>query len=84
MAGGRGARSVRIGERRPMSEISVNGQPRGYVGGTTVTDVVLSLTGDPHGCAVAVNDAVVPRSDWDRRLIDPGDRVEVLTAAQGG
>jgi sulfur carrier protein len=84
MAGGRNARSVRLGELRAMSEISVNGTARGYVRGTTVADVVGWLTGSPHGCAVAVNDAVVPRSDWDTRLIDPGDRIEVLTAAQGG
>ncbi|HEX3825085.1 MAG TPA: sulfur carrier protein ThiS [Mycobacteriales bacterium] len=67
-----------------MSEISVNGTARQYADGTTVRDVVVSLTANAEGCAVAVNDAVVPRSDWPARTVEPGDRIEVLTAVQGG
>jgi len=36
------------------------------------------------GIAVAVNGEVVPRSAWETTGLHPGDRVEVLTAAQGG
>jgi len=36
------------------------------------------------GIAVALNGEVVPRSAWDVTDLRPGDRVEVLTAAQGG
>jgi sulfur carrier protein len=51
----------------------------------TVAEVVSGLAGpSPRGVAVAVNDGVVPRSAWaDTRLAD-GDRVDVLTATQGG
>jgi sulfur carrier protein len=37
-----------------------------------------------RGVAVAVNGEVVPRSAWETTGLHPGDRVEVLTAAQGG
>lgn len=67
-----------------MSEISVNGEPRPHSSGTTVADVVGTVTSRADGCAVAVNDAVVPRSAWPTRALEPGDRVEVLTAVQGG
>jgi sulfur carrier protein len=67
-----------------MSEISVNGKTLALTEGTTVRDVVSALTPNPVGCAVAVNDAVVPRSDWPVRAVEPGDRIEVLTAVQGG
>lgn len=67
-----------------MNEISVNGQPRALAQGTTVKDVVTSLTGNLEGCAVALNDSVIPRSDWPARTVEPGDRIEVLTAVQGG
>jgi sulfur carrier protein len=67
-----------------MSEITVNGATRSIDAGMTVSDVVTSLTASPDGCAVAVNDAVVPRSDWQARPVEPGDRIEVLTAVQGG
>jgi sulfur carrier protein len=67
-----------------MSEISVNGKRLELRKGTTVRDVVTSLTASPEGCAVAVNDTVIPRSDWPARAVEPGDRIEVLTAVQGG
>jgi sulfur carrier protein len=34
--------------------------------------------------AVAVNDEVVPKTDWARTVVSPDDRVDVLTAVQGG
>jgi sulfur carrier protein len=64
--------------------IRLNGDERELATGTSVADVVALLTTTPAGCAVAINDEVVPRQEWaDRTLID-GDRVEVLTAVQGG
>jgi sulfur carrier protein len=36
------------------------------------------------GVAVAVNDEVVPRRVWSATALADGDRVEVLTAVQGG
>jgi sulfur carrier protein len=67
-----------------MNEISVNGSRQPWSAGATVVDIVRTLTANPEGCAVAVNDAVVPRSHWPVRTIEAGDRIEVLTAVQGG
>jgi sulfur carrier protein len=64
--------------------VSVNGKTHRFEPGTTVEDIVRRLTPTGEGCAVAINDAVVPRSDWSSRVLAAGDRVEVLTAAQGG
>ncbi|WP_063835949.1 sulfur carrier protein ThiS [Actinacidiphila yeochonensis] len=36
------------------------------------------------GIAAAVNEAVVPRSRWAATPLRDGDRVEILTAVQGG
>ncbi len=66
--------------------IVVNGRERPLAEDTVVADVVAEVAGDyqRRGLAVAVNGEVVPRSAWhERRLVD-GDRVEVLTATQGG
>jgi sulfur carrier protein len=52
---------------------------------TTVAALVERLAGPaPRGVAVAVNDGVVPRSAWAGTCLADGDRVEVLTATQGG
>lgn len=39
---------------------------------------------DRRGVAVAVNGQVVRRADWPTTPLCPGDRVEVVTARQGG
>jgi sulfur carrier protein len=39
---------------------------------------------DGSGIAVALNGEVVPRSAWSTTGLDPGDRLEVLGASQGG
>jgi sulfur carrier protein len=67
-----------------MNEVVVNGEPRSLASGATLRDAIASLTADTDGCAVAVNDSVVPRGEWAVRLVEPGDRIEVLTAVQGG
>lgn len=64
--------------------VSVNGEARQVDPGTTVHAVVASVGGGHSGVAVAVNDTVVPRTEWATTRLDDGDRVEVLTAVQGG
>jgi sulfur carrier protein len=62
----------------------VNGEHRELPRGSTVDDVVTMLSPSRTGIAVAVNGLVVARSKWPVCAIEPGDVVEVLTAAQGG
>jgi sulfur carrier protein len=64
--------------------IVVNGELRDVVDRAPLADVVAVVSNAPHGIAVAVNDAVVPRRVWKTTILAPGDRVEVLTAVQGG
>lgn len=52
-------------------------------------NLVTLLAGMPGGLpsagvAVAVDGAVVPRGEWDRRPLRGGEAVEVVTAVQGG
>ena len=43
----------------------------------------LDLT-SPRGLAVAVNDTVVPRAEWDAHPLQPNDRLTLIRATQGG
>ncbi|OKI96733.1 thiamine biosynthesis protein ThiS [Streptomyces sp. CB02058] len=52
--------------------------------GTSLDALVAKLTAARSGVAAAVNEAVVPRGEWSATLLADGDRVEVLTAVQGG
>lgn len=64
--------------------IHVNGTPRDISAGTTVADAIAQLTTTSDGIAVARNGEVVRRNDWASTTLEDGDRVEVVTARQGG
>ena len=69
-----------------MITLSVNGSAREAPDGTAL-DTLLRLLGrdpDTPGVAVAVGDRVVRRADWPETVLADGDRVEVITASQGG
>ncbi|MEU4797386.1 sulfur carrier protein ThiS [Streptomyces sp. NPDC023327] len=64
--------------------VSVNGEAREVAPGTTLDVLVATLTAAPSGVAAALNETVVPRARWTGTALAAGDRVEVLTAVQGG
>lgn len=64
--------------------ISVNGEHRPLATGLSVGALVAELGLEPRGLAVAVNGEVVARRAWDELALTDGDKVEVLTVAQGG
>jgi sulfur carrier protein len=64
--------------------VSVNGERRQVPEGTTLAEVVAQLTSAPSGVAAALNESVVPRGGWPAERLAEGDRVEILTAVQGG
>jgi sulfur carrier protein len=69
-----------------MITIALNGRSRDVARGSTVADV-LALAGhdaQARGVAVAVNGEVVRRAEWVAAEVSDGDRVEFLTAVQGG
>ncbi|HET6858586.1 MAG TPA: sulfur carrier protein ThiS [Streptomyces sp.] len=62
----------------------MNGEPREIGAGVTLDALVATLTRAPSGVAAALNETVVPRGQWATTTLGDGDRVEVLTAVQGG
>ncbi|MCF3118195.1 MULTISPECIES: sulfur carrier protein ThiS [Streptomyces] len=64
--------------------VSVNGEVRDVTSGTTLEALVATLTSAHSGVAAALNETVVPRAQWPTTALADGDRVEVLTAVQGG
>jgi sulfur carrier protein len=66
--------------------VTVNGEPRQLVPGTTVAELVdqLDVPAGHRGVAVAVDAEVVPRTEWDTTEVPDGARVEILVAIQGG
>jgi sulfur carrier protein len=44
----------------------------------------IGVAADRRGIAVAINGAVVPRSNWKDTSIDEGAAIEIVGAVQGG
>jgi sulfur carrier protein len=69
-------------------KVIINGEPRELPEGTSVADAVAGATGRTGpaeaGLAAALNDEVVRRSQWTVTTLKDADRLEVLTAVQGG
>ncbi|MEE8601038.1 sulfur carrier protein ThiS [Euzebya tangerina] len=66
--------------------VLVNGEETVLAAGSTLADVVSRLGHDPSrpGVAAAVDGVVVPRAAWSDTPVLDDQRVEVLTAVQGG
>lgn len=66
--------------------VVVNGRDEELQAPVTVGDLVRRLAPDRggRGIAVAVNGEVVAKTRWDEHELEPGSRVEVLTAIGGG
>ena len=65
--------------------IFVNGEPRDR-DGATIAELLADLGVEPQarGVAVALDGEVVPRAEWGERTVNEGQRVEALSAMQGG
>ena len=65
--------------------IFLNGEPRERVG-ATITELLadLGIEARARGVAVAVDGEVIPRAEWGERQVNEGERVEALSAMQGG
>lgn len=80
----------------PTIDITLNGDPTAVADGSTLHDVVSSMTeralnadGTPSdggrlGVAAAVDGTVVPRGRWSSRTLEDGQSIDIVTAVQGG
>jgi len=64
--------------------ITVNGEPHTAPPGSTLEQLVSGLTKLTSGVAAAVGGQVVPRGRWAATALQDGDRIEIVTAVQGG
>ena len=62
-----------------------NGEPSERAG-ATVAELLAELGVDAgaRGVAVAVDGEVIPRAEWGELTVNEGQRVEALSAMQGG
>ena len=66
--------------------VTVNGQQHELPDQATVSDLLDAVNVDSSrtGIAVAVNDTVIRRPEWDAHRLGDADRVDIIQATQGG
>lgn len=64
-------------------KVLLNGSPHEMDDGATITELVTRSGAPTTGVAVAVDGAVLPRSQWSQTVVE-GSTVEIVTAVQGG
>lgn len=65
-------------------QIALNGDPKEVAEAMVMTALIASLDLAGKRIAVEVNGELVPRSRFDRHVLKPGDRVEIIQAVGGG
>lgn len=64
--------------------ITVNGEEHTVPAGSSVRDLVVALGLRPQQVAVERNRCIVPRAEHATTVLQPGDRLEVVTFFGGG
>jgi sulfur carrier protein len=65
-------------------KIVLNGSDRDVESGATLADLVAAAGLAERRVAIELNREIVPRSDYATRVLDIGDRIEVVHAIGGG
>ncbi len=65
-------------------DIRVNGKTVKSSPGITLDALVSELKSSSEGIAVAINLQVVPRAQWNSRVLEAGDAIEIVRAVGGG
>jgi sulfur carrier protein len=64
--------------------IQLNGQPYALPGDARIGALIERLKLKRGRVAVEINQAVVPKANWDNVEIRPGDKVEIVNFVGGG
>ena len=66
-------------------EILINNQKQTVTENTSLQTIVNAQLGDKQkGVAVAINDSVIPKLNWDTHIIQLNDNILIIKATQGG
>lgn len=66
-------------------DITVNNEPLQISDTCSITQLLQDhIQQKPEGIAVAVNQSVIPKSEWENTFIASGDTIILIKATQGG
>jgi sulfur carrier protein len=67
-----------------MIQVTVNNTLRKAEINCLLEDLIKGLDIDTHGCAIAVNDQIVPRTEWATFVVKNDMSINIFQAIAGG
>ncbi len=67
-----------------MIQITVNNKNHQFSDKISIEKLLNEIKIDANGIAIAVNQEIIPKSDWQNILLKNNDDVLIITATQGG
>ena len=67
-------------------ELKINNQTKQFATDSLTVQALLNLEipEKQNGIALAINNTVIPKSDWNSHLIKENDDILIISATQGG
>lgn len=65
-------------------KIEINGESKIIDDSTNLKELINQVVQDQKGLAVAVNNQVIPKENWNSSLLNEADKVLLIRATQGG
>ena len=66
------------------NQVTINGERRNLMQGSTLLDIVRSLRLEPERVAVELDRAIVRRDLWTSTVVDSGAEIEIVQFVGGG
>ncbi|PRX49878.1 sulfur carrier protein ThiS [Salegentibacter salegens] len=67
-----------------MITVNVNNTAHTFNSPSSLQDLLMQLAISEKGIAVAVNNQIISKSDWDRHELAEGENILIIRATQGG
>ena len=67
-----------------MIAVHINGAIKEIQPGTTISALTNDLDVAHKKIALEINEEIIPRSQFDSRILQNGDKIEIVTAVGGG
>lgn len=64
--------------------ILINDQPMEFDAPLTINQLFVALKSQTAGTALAINQVIIPKSQWDTHLINDQDNILLFQAIAGG
>ena len=67
-----------------MITVKVNNLSKEISENSSVEQLLQQLSQPEHGIAVAINQQIISKSNWNKHFLNQGDDVLIIQATQGG